>query len=201
MRVPSRSKSAAARGEGRSREREPPFEEKLLIVDTFPMIMNNYGNRKGVSKMLRISTKARYGLRALVSLAQHQDSSNPVVLSEIAEEQGISEKYLEHIASMLRAAGIVTGKRGAGGGYQLAQRPEKITVLEIVEALEGPIEPVVCLSNPRSCSRSESCVTRALWARLQEAIRKELSSITLKDLIETCYVDFPTTGRGRTPRL
>lgn len=139
--------------------------------------------------MLRVSTKARYGLRALVSLASRARNGEPVVLSEIAEEQGLSEKYLEHIASMLRAAEIIVGKRGSGGGYYLARPPERITLLEILEALEGPIEPVVCLSNPAICVRSDSCVTRSVWQRIQDAIARELRSMTLRDLIDTCYVD------------
>lgn len=136
--------------------------------------------------MLRISTKARYGLRALVSIASKQRQNKMAILSQIAEEQDISDKYLEHIVSLLRSRKILIGKRGAQGGYRLAKPEEEINLLEVLEALEGPIELVGCVTNPETCDKSENCVTREVWKHIQEVIIKELKNVSLKTLVDSC---------------
>lgn len=136
--------------------------------------------------MLKVSTKARYGLRVLVSISSIQRKEHYAVLSRIAVEQGISEKYLEHIVALLRKNGLVVGKRGSRGGYRIARPENEISLREAFEALEGPVEPVFCVSNPDTCERTSSCVTREVWKKLQKAILNELSTITLKDLVDKC---------------
>ncbi|RIH86035.1 HTH-type transcriptional regulator CymR [Meiothermus luteus] len=129
-----------------------------------------------------VSTKAQYGLRALVEIGLRQPAAVP--LKEVAEAQGISQHYLEQIAAQLRRAGFIRSVRGARGGYRLGRPSEKITALEVVEALEGSLAPVVCLDDPESCWQTGHCSTETLWKRVDEAMRGVLRSTTLKDLIE-----------------
>lgn len=129
-----------------------------------------------------ISTKAQYGLRALVEIGLR--SSQAVPLKDVAEAQGISQHYLEQIAAQLRRAGFIRSVRGARGGYKLGRPSEKINALEVVEALEGSLAPVVCLDDPRSCWQAGHCSTENLWKRVDEAMRGVLRNTTLKDLIE-----------------
>ncbi len=139
--------------------------------------------------MLRISTKTRYGLRALISIASRQRENKISVLSQIAEEQDISDKYLEHIVSLLKARNLLIGKRGSRGGYRLARPEEEINLLEVLEALEGQVELVGCIARPETCDRSENCVTRKVWKRLQEVITDEFKKISLKALVDSCQPD------------
>ncbi|GIW24041.1 Rrf2 family transcriptional regulator [Meiothermus sp.] len=129
-----------------------------------------------------VSTKAQYGLRALVEIGLRQPAAVP--LKEVAEAQGISQHYLEQIAAQLRRAGFIRSVRGARGGYRLGRPSEKITALEVVEALEGSLAPVVCLDDPESCWQTGHCSTETLWKRVDEAMREVLQQTTLKNLIE-----------------
>ena len=132
---------------------------------------------------MKLSTRARYGTRALLDLALHS-GDNPVQLKDIARRQDVSLHYLEHIISPLVGAGIVTSLRGVGGGLRLARRPQEIKLSEVVELLEGTLTPVQCLGSPEVCDRVESCVTREVWDELGQAMNAYLSSITLKDLVD-----------------
>ena len=132
---------------------------------------------------MKLSTRARYGTRALLDLAQHQ-GDEPVQLKDIASRQNISLHYLEHIIAPLVGAGIVRSTRGARGGLQLIRHPEELKLSEVVQLLEGAITPVDCVSNPESCSRSDLCVTREVWSELKKAMDETLNSITLQDLVE-----------------
>jgi len=96
-----------------------------------------------------VSTKAQYGLRALVEIGLRQPQAVP--LKDVAEAQGISQHYLEQIAAQLRRAGFIRSVRGARGGYKLGRPSEKIDALEVVEALEGSLAPVICLDDPELC--------------------------------------------------
>lgn len=134
--------------------------------------------------MLRISTRGRYGLRALIHIAAMQRLGKTATAAEISEEENISEKYLEHLLSFLRMHGIIAGKRGSKGGYKLRKREDEITVLEVIEILDGPIEPVFCVSDEEACERIPACPTRPVWIRVYESVRNELSNIYLKDLVD-----------------
>ena len=125
---------------------------------------------------MKLSTKGRYGARAMLDLALHTgNGKTPVLLKEIAERQDLSDKYLEHIFTPLRRAGLVRGVRGAKGGYFLGKAPAKITLGEIVFSLEGEID---------FCSRAEACVTKDIWLDLKKTIEKKLGSITLADMVK-----------------
>lgn len=133
--------------------------------------------------MLRLSTKGHYGLKAMFDLAMHY-GPNPIPLRAVAERQNISDHYLEQLIAVLRRAGLVKSVRGAQGGYILAREPEKITVGEIVRALEGPIAPVDCVSevDPADCDHSDYCITRSVWERVRDSIASVLDSISLADM-------------------
>lgn len=132
---------------------------------------------------MKLSTKARYGVRAMLSLALDY-GKGPVPLKEIAKHQGISEKYLEHLMVPLKSAGLVRSIRGMHGGYTLARPPLQINLNEVVQALEGSIAPVDCLDDPSICHHSELCITRRVWEKMQHAMGEVLKSTTLKDLVE-----------------
>jgi len=130
---------------------------------------------------MKISTKGRYGLRALIDLAANE-SSRATPLREISERQNISEQYLEQLFASLRKAGIVKSVRGAHGGYLLNDLPENITVKDVLTALEGPIAPVDCVlreNGKMECSSGADCVTYNLWLKMKENIDRLLESVTI----------------------
>lgn len=133
---------------------------------------------------MKFSTKARYGLRAVLELALRY-GEGPVSVKTISEHQDISEAYLEQLMSGLGKAGLVKSQRGAQGGYLLAATPEKTGVGDVIRALEGPIVPVDCVNRtaPLSCDRAEKCVSRIVWARVRDAVDQVLDSLTLADLV------------------
>jgi len=130
---------------------------------------------------MKLSTRVRYGMRALVELALAYPQG-AVSLGEVARTQRVSLKYLEHIIGALRVAGIVRSVRGLGGGYELARPPAEIRLIEIYEILEGPCAPVPCVDAPDTCPMSPLCATRDTWGELKEAIRGVLARKTLEDL-------------------
>jgi Rrf2 family cysteine metabolism transcriptional repressor len=132
---------------------------------------------------LKLSTRTRYGTRALLDLARYH-GDKPVQLKEIARRQNISLHYLEHIITPLVGAGIIRSTRGARGGLQISRKPENIKLSEVVNLLEGTITPVDCVTDPECCERAGSCVTRDIWSEMKNAIDKTLDSITLQDLLE-----------------
>ncbi len=132
---------------------------------------------------MRLSTKGRYGARAMLDLALNF-GKEPVLLKDIARRQEVSEKYLEHSISALRKAGLVRSIRGARGGYILAKSPSEIRLSKIMEVLEGSMAPVDCVDDPQVCHRVNLCVTRDIWAKMKEAIDNILESITLQDMVE-----------------
>ncbi|MFW5775639.1 MAG: RrF2 family transcriptional regulator [Chitinivibrionales bacterium] len=132
---------------------------------------------------MKLSTKCRYGARALVEIASHFGDA-PAKRKDIAQIQGLSDSYLENILITLKNAGIIDTVRGAKGGYVLSRPPEKITLLDVVQALEGSLAPVECLQKPSACSRTGDCVTRDVWRRVQQAEEEVLRNTTLKDLID-----------------
>ena len=135
---------------------------------------------------MKLSTKGRYGLRAVLDLALNA-KDEVVPLSEIAIRQNISISYLEQLISKLRRAGIVTSIRGAQGGYQLARDPKTLSVGEILRTLEGNLDPVNCseiTGEGDGCSSSDNCVTKHVWKRISESINSAVDTLMLSELIE-----------------
>ncbi|MGQ9645789.1 MAG: RrF2 family transcriptional regulator [Thermodesulfobacteriota bacterium] len=131
---------------------------------------------------MKISTKIRYGTRAMLELATHY-GEGPIELREIANRENISLKYLEQLIVPLRSAGLVKSARGSKGGYALAKHPSQIYLKDLVETLEGPLGLIECLGDPRACERAPYCVTREIWKQVSEAIDGVLCSLTLEDMV------------------
>lgn len=136
---------------------------------------------------MKLSTKGRYGLRAMVDLADYQEA-NPVSISSISARQDISISYLEQLLAKLRKAGLVKSVRGAQGGYVLTRKAEEISVGEILNALEGDLTPVNCSelgnNDEKSCSGSKYCVTKYVWQRINDSIQDTVNNIWLSELVE-----------------
>lgn len=132
---------------------------------------------------MRLSTRGRYGTRVLLDLALRW-GEGPVQLKDIARNQQISVMYLEHLIRPLLAAGIVKSMRGARGGVWLVRHPQEIKLSEVIGLLEGSTDLVGCLDEPNTCPRTDSCVTRDIWAELKKAMDGVLESTTLQDLVE-----------------
>ena len=131
---------------------------------------------------MMISTKGRYALRFLVDVAEHQAESF-VPLRDVAERQGISEKYLEIIVKELVKGGELEAMRGKGGGYRLNRPPEEYIVRSVLERMEGPLAPVACLGpGQKPCPRQADCRTLTLWQGLDRVISDYLAEFTLADL-------------------
>jgi Rrf2 family cysteine metabolism transcriptional repressor len=142
------------------------------------------------------STKAEYGVRLMVELGRRSPGTNtdgdPVALSTVAEAEVLPLSYLEHLVAKLRQADLVTSVRGAHGGYRLARPPSEVAMLDIVQALEGPIAPMECFHEVREgrvlCSHEtdgdRACATKLLWTRVHGGITKALAGTTLAELIE-----------------
>ncbi|MBP7049967.1 MAG: Rrf2 family transcriptional regulator [Phycisphaerae bacterium] len=131
---------------------------------------------------MKLSTRTRYGMRAIIELAQHEDK-RPLQLKTIAERQDISVKYLEQLMSMLRSAGFVRSVRGSKGGYTLGRPADQITLSEIFRCLEGAVTTAECVDEESYCSRSADCAARDVWVRVEKAIQDVLGSIRLSDLV------------------
>ena len=132
---------------------------------------------------MKLSTRARYGTRALLDIALYW-GGEPVLMKDIARRQHISLPYLQHLISPLVEGGIIKSTRGVGGGVWLAKSPEKIKLNEVVQLLEGSIAPAECINKPEVCSRAKSCATRDIWSELNRAMETVLESKTLQDLVE-----------------
>lgn len=134
---------------------------------------------------MKISTKGRYGLRALIDLAQYSEIE-PVSINSIAVRQGISERYLEQLMTLMKKAGLIKSIRGAGGGYVLAKEVSEISVGDVLRALEGNLETVECtaFSQEDSCEAAGGCVTKYVWQRINESIKQTVDEISLKQLVD-----------------
>jgi Rrf2 family cysteine metabolism transcriptional repressor len=143
------------------------------------------------------STKAEYGVRLMVELGRRapedpERGDGPIALSSVAEAETLPLSYLEHLVAKLREAGLVTSVRGAHGGYRLARPASEIEMLDVVQALEGPIAPMECFNDmPEGrvlCSHESdgdrACATKLLWTRVHGGITKALAGTTLADLVE-----------------
>jgi Rrf2 family protein len=134
---------------------------------------------------VKLSTKGRYGLRALIDLAQYSGEA-PVSITSISARQELSERYLEQLMSMLKKAGLVKSIRGAGGGYVLAKDMAEISVGDVLRALEGSLEPVECagLEPDGGCKAADYCVTKYVWQRINDSISRTVDEIRLDQLVE-----------------
>ncbi len=132
---------------------------------------------------MKLSTRSRYGLRLLIELAV-SGSDDAVFLGDIARNQDISEKYLSKLVIPLRSAKIITSRRGANGGYLLARSPQEITMREIVEALEGDLNPVDCVKSDEACDKAALCASRDVWVALNAQISGFLEGITLASVVD-----------------
>ena len=134
-----------------------------------------------------ISTKARYALRVMIDLAEHQDAGY-IPLKDIAARQQISEKYLEIIIKILVKGKMLKGLRGKGGGYILTREPSEYIVGDIIELTEGPLAPVACLQpDAEVCNRKDICVTLPLWEKYYTLVHDFFFHITLEDVINNNF--------------
>ena len=162
-----------------------------------------YKNTPGVKitqgngeKMFRIPTRLRYALRALIRLGTHDTGTGPLALHQIAAEEGISVKYLENIFTQLRRADIVQSTRGAEGGYLLAAPADTISILKVIEAVEGPAVTVDCVQHPDRCPQKNRCSAAPLWDDLNDLLREFFSKRTLAS-ITLPEVGALTAGRAK----
>ena len=130
---------------------------------------------------MKLSTRTRYGLRAMLELSL-RETTEPVDSRAIAASQGLSKRYLDNIIASLRRAGLVQSVRGASGGYRLSRAPETIRIDEIVTVLEGGLDLVRCDDQPGGCERFGRCATQEVWRRCSDAVRREMSDISLAEL-------------------
>lgn len=138
---------------------------------------------------MKISTKGRYGLRILLDIALYKSGNKPRMIREIAANQEISEKYISRLIIELRRAGFVQAIRGANGGFVLARKPEAITILEVIEVMEGPLAIVECAGGGKSsCTRQERCPAQHLWRDINQRVRAAFGDYTLQDLLNL-YVE------------
>jgi len=136
--------------------------------------------------VIRITTKGRYALRAMLDLTVHQGINSPVTREDIARRQGLPATYLAQLFAALTKAGLVESVRGPGGGYLLRRPAEQITVGEVIRAVEGPVIPVRCVVD-RSCVRASRCSLRELYRGLGRVIEQYLDAVPLSQLsIEQC---------------
>lgn len=163
------------------------YEDDPLTAatDTPPTIPTQRPAYHG-SGAIAFSTKGEYGVRLMVQLGRHV-GRGPASLAEIAAEEDLPRAYLEQLVVSLREAGLVTSTRGAHGGYELARPPETISMAEVLRALEGPISPMMCVSDDpehaTACDRSARCTVSVLWVRVRDAVAGALGSMTLADLV------------------
>lgn len=134
---------------------------------------------------MKLSTKARYGIKAMVDIAMEYGSSR-LSVSQLAEKQGVSDAYLEQLIASLKKAGLVVSTRGAAGGYTLSRPPEEISMKDVLTALEGSTAIVDCVGTElgTGCENACSCSARPLWIKLQSRIDEVLRSTTIKDMAE-----------------
>lgn len=140
-------------------------------------------SRVCAQKTLKISAKARYALRALLDIASFNGGDEPRTGAAIAESQQISEKFLSRIVIPLRNGGIIRSVRGNVGGFRLAKPPDDITLLEIVETVQGPVAILDCLEESAECPRKANCNARSVWDDINTSFRNALAGVTLGEIL------------------
>ncbi len=131
---------------------------------------------------MRLTTKGRYAVTAMVELALQQNKGR-LSLAEIAERHGISQSYLEQLFAALRRRGLVDGTRGPGGGYQLARERALISVADVIDAVDETVDATRC-GGKRNCKGEKGCITHDLWAGLSEQIRQHLANVSLESVCQ-----------------
>jgi Rrf2 family protein len=130
--------------------------------------------------VIQINRSTDYALRALTYLAGQHDG--PCMVSEIAQDQGVPPKFLARILQILQKSGLVHSHRGIKGGFSLAKPGDQITVLQVLEAVEGPLSVSLCLTEPEICAQAERCPSLQIWARAQAAFLRVLAGTTVAEL-------------------
>ena len=152
---------------------------------------------------MKLSTKGRYGLRAMLDVAIYSEQE-PVSIRSIAEREDLSEAYLEQLMPKMRKSGLIESQRGAQGGYRLARPAEEISVGDILRALEGELDAVSCPglhsgNEQESCADADVCVTKYVWQRINDSIRQTVDDISLSTLVEQSHQVQENIG-GETER-
>ncbi len=140
---------------------------------------------------MKVSTRGDYASRALLSLALHSDDPGPTSVKDVADRTGLPQPYLEQILLALKGAGLVRSKRGVGGGYVLARKPNEITLAQIVSAVDGPIVAgdFGLPHENGACEHEGQCVLLTVWGSVGEHMRKHLNSFTLEDMVNRARGD------------
>ncbi|MBN2009453.1 Rrf2 family transcriptional regulator [candidate division KSB1 bacterium] len=139
---------------------------------------------------MKITYKGDYALKAILDLAFQFESGKAVPLSEISQRQNIPENYLEQIMLILKRAGLITSKRGVGGGFVLLHDPAKLTLGEVIRLVEGPIEPILCGKIPHtgSCGEEATCAFREIWVKVTNAISDVVDQVTFAYIMQRTNV-------------
>ncbi len=137
---------------------------------------------------MRLSTRGRYGVKAMCDLAEHY-GGGPVGIKTIAQRQQLSEMYLEQLVGVLRKNGLLNSIRGAHGGYELSRSPSEISIGDILRVLEGDMAPSECVHEEHACDNAESCASRRVWVRLYKSITDVMDAMTLQDLLSDDYTE------------
>ncbi|MBU1002239.1 MAG: Rrf2 family transcriptional regulator [Proteobacteria bacterium] len=132
---------------------------------------------------MKLSARTRYAARLLLDLAQHQENQ-PRKASQLSENTAVSVQFIEQIFKPLKQAGFIRSVRGASGGHLLAMEPQAITLGGIYRAMEGSFTLAECCDRPKTCTRADDCPTRSAWARISDALEREMNAITLADLMD-----------------
>ena len=140
---------------------------------------------------MRLSTRSRYASRVLGELVRRGGENAPVMMRKLAESQDVSKRYLDNIFATLRLAGLIRTTRGAAGGYMLARPAAEITVLDIVEALDGDLYLVECVGEGFNCSRKGKCSTHVVWKDASAALQDALRKVNLRSLADMELEDCP----------
>ncbi len=140
---------------------------------------------------MRLSTRSRYAARALGELVRQGGEDGPVMMRKLAERQNVSKRYLDNIFATLRLAGLIRTTRGAAGGYMLNQSPDHTSLLEVVEALDGELSLVECVSEDFECELKGCCATHKVWSEASKALKDSLRKVSLRDLAEMEFQDCP----------
>lgn len=130
---------------------------------------------------MKLSTRVRYACRALIVLAHHNE---PCTSERIAQQEHLSKKYMDEILGALRQGGILATKRGVSGGYTISQHLEAVSLLEIIELLDGPIRLAPCVDDAEQCPREKVCLMNSVWDRLNAVIRDAFAAVSLRDIVE-----------------
>ena len=133
---------------------------------------------------MKLSTRARYAIRAMIQIARNSREGQPVSLNVIAEQTSISKRYLEQLVIPLKTAGLIRGISGKSGGYVLASQPDQIRIGEVVQAAIGPINIVSCVNEPDLCIKAELCECRPLYTLINDKIVDAMNEFSLSDLAD-----------------